>query len=313
MSPASSNPARWRTGPRRRTSTAAHNRQSSIAWKWRYILAANSPLTTVAGRLAGMAATDRKRPMQESANVRLLQFSLRSMFLLTAAAAILLGWWRLAGGRIGMAILGAFIVGLPFVWRPRWLFVWFLPLVWTTVAWNNFAYPGDEYGGFGVGSLAGLWIFGVCDFGGNINRILPPVLFAGAATVAVFGLLLDRLRAPRRAWALVFASAAVSLYSWSFYSFPTVELALAKNGSYEAYILPSMNLGLYAATLTMLAGTGLYRSGRRMAEWIGRSRRGKGTTRCGPNSNGPLFSAEAPRPPAASLRPESIPDRPPDR
>jgi hypothetical protein len=202
--------------------------------------------------------------MQRPANLPPRQFGLRSLFVLTAVIALVFGLYRIAGNRIGLALFGAFVATLPFVGRRRWFFVWYLPVVWTTVAWSNFYHPGDEYGGFAASSLAGLWILLVFDFSGNINQAFPPVLLAGAATVSIFGWLLDKLRAPRPLWGVLFAVVAVSLFCWSFFSFPSVERALAKNGSYEAYILPSMNLGLYAATLASLAGTGLFRFAQRL-------------------------------------------------
>ncbi|HVW36999.1 MAG TPA: hypothetical protein VHB99_06830 [Pirellulales bacterium] len=202
--------------------------------------------------------------MQRPANLRPPQFGLRSLFVLTAAIALVFGLYRIAGNRIGLALFGALAATLPCAWRRRWFFVGYLPIVWTTVAWSNFFHPGDEYGGFAASSLAGLWILLVFDFSGNINHALPPVLLAGAATVSVFGWLLDKLRAPRPQWGVLFAIVAVSLFCWSFFSFPSVERALAKNGSYEAYILPSMNFGLYAATLGTLAGTGIFRLAQRL-------------------------------------------------
>lgn len=197
--------------------------------------------------------------MRKLTGLRPPQFGLRSLFVLTAAIALAFGLYRIAGNRIGLTFFGAIVVTLPFVWRPRWFFVGYLPVVWTTVAWINFFHPGDEYGGFAASSLAGLWILLVFDFSGNIKHAFPPVLLAGAATVSIFGWLLDKLRAPRPLWGVLFALVAVSLFCWSFFSFPSVERALAKNGSYEAYILPSMNLGLYAATLATFVGTGLCR------------------------------------------------------
>lgn len=193
---------------------------------------------------------------------RTLQYRLRNLFAATTAVAVLLGLWRLLDSRSGMAVALGVELAIPFVWRPRLLFAWFLPLVWTTIASCNYYYPGDEYGGFYVGSMAGLWIAIIADIAGAIatpQQGAVLVVTAGATTVAIAGWLLDKLRAPFIAWSVVFSIVATSLFAWSFGSFPSVERALAKNGSYEAYILPAMNLGLTFATLVTLVGAGGYR------------------------------------------------------
>jgi hypothetical protein len=162
------------------------------------------------------------------------------------------------GDRFGLGFIGLELV-LPFVWRPRWFYSWFLPLLWTTIAWNNFCHPGDEYGGFFGGSLAGLWIIAIVGDAGSVLRGATFVVATGAGTVAIVGWLLDKLRAPLTPWAFLFSLTAAGLFALTFGQFPTVERALAKNGSYEAYILPSLNLGLTFAALVMLVATGLYR------------------------------------------------------
>jgi hypothetical protein len=187
------------------------------------------------------------------------QYSLWHLLSFVTLAAVLLGSWRAFGGLTFVALFAAAILALPWIWRPRWFYVWLLPILWTSVAWINFSYPGDEYAGFGVGSLAGLWILAVIGPISDMGRALPPVLLTGAATVAVAGVVLDKLRVPWLAWVVIYLGVATGLFLWTFGSYPSVERALAKNGSYAAYILPSMNLGLYAATITMLIGTGLFR------------------------------------------------------
>ncbi|HWB08935.1 MAG TPA: hypothetical protein VG826_06915 [Pirellulales bacterium] len=194
---------------------------------------------------------------------RLPQFRLRTLFAVTAVVALLLGLGRILGDRLGLGLIGLELV-LPFAWRPRWLYAWFLPVLWTTVAWNSFYHPGDEYGFFFVGSAAGLWIMPVVGSVGSVHRGAAFVVAAGAASVAIVGGFLDKLRAPLYPWAFLTLVTAAGLFARTFGSFPTAERALAKNGSYEAYILASLNLGITFAALATLAGTGLYRLARRL-------------------------------------------------
>jgi hypothetical protein len=189
-----------------------------------------------------------------------LQFRLRSLFAITAIVAIVLGLWRLFDNRSGLALVLGAEMAIPLVWRPRWLYAWFLPLFWTTVAWNNFYYSGDEYSGFFFGgALPGLWIIAIVGSMGNVQHTAILVGAAGAGTVAIAGWILDKLRAPFVPWALLFLVTATGLFAWSMSRFPTIERALAKHGSYEAYVLPALNVGLIFATLVMVTGSGLHR------------------------------------------------------
>lgn len=186
------------------------------------------------------------------------QFSLWQLLAVVGAAALLLGSWRLLG-LWALPVVAAVVLAAPLMkWRPRWLFVWFLPALWTSVAWLNFSHPGDEYGGFAVGSLAGLWIVILFDMGGEPARMLPPILVTGAATIAIAGFLLDKLRVPFLVWLVIAGNVAAALYLWSMSSFPSLERALSKNGSYAAYALPAINLGLYAATIVTAFGGSLF-------------------------------------------------------
>ena len=186
------------------------------------------------------------------------QFSLQRLLIFVGAAAMLLGLWRWIGMwavPAAVAALLAFFIPR----RPRWFYIWLLPAIWTAVAWANFAHPGDEYGGFAAGSLAGLWIVILFDVGGSPGGMLPLILAAGAATVAVAGLVLDKLRAPFIAWAAIVIVACPALCFWQLSHFETLERAISKNGSIESYVLPAINLALYAATLAVAIGTGLFR------------------------------------------------------
>ncbi len=197
--------------------------------------------------------------MTDDPHPRRLQFGLQGIFALTAAVAMSLGAWRFCGDRTLLAWIGILIVAAPLLWRRQRFFAWYLPAVWTIVAWNNFAHPGDEYGGLVAGTLAGLWILLFVGPIGDVRGTFLLVLAAGAPTVALAGWGLDKLRTPRAAWLALSLTLAGGLLLQAFASFPSIERALAKNGSYEAYILPAVNLGLTAATVSMILVVGLIR------------------------------------------------------
>lgn len=148
-------------------------------------------------------------------------------------------------------------------------FTWLLPLVWIPVCAVNYQFLGDEYGGFGVGSAAGLWILLVNPIS-DASQVLAPVLITGAATMAVAGLMLDRLRIPFLTWlSLAFGFAFAFGIAW-LQTFSTWQRSLGKNGSWLAYLLPSINVGLTTATMVMIIAFSLFR----LIEWAfqGRSR-----------------------------------------
>jgi hypothetical protein len=197
-----------------------------------------------------------------------LQFSLRRLLAFIGAAAVLLGLWRFIGTwAVPAAVCALLAFFIPR--RPRWFYIWLLPAVWTTVAWANFSHPGDEYGGFAAGSLAGLWIVILFDVGGSPGDMLPLILCAGAATVAVAGLVLDKLRAPFIPWAAIVVVVAPVLCLWQLSGFETLERAISKNGSIESYVLPAINLALYAATFVVAIGTGVFRLAHVLRKYFG--------------------------------------------
>jgi hypothetical protein len=134
----------------------------------------------------------------------------------------------------------------------RWCYVWMLPLVWVLVSFAAANYPGDEYGLWGVGSMAGVWIIAIVGNVSSVWKLLPFVLVAGAASMAVVGLLLDLLRTPRRWWVILWGVTAVAFCVLTIASYPSYQRAMGKNGSLQAYIFFSLNMGLYATCLIML-------------------------------------------------------------
>lgn len=137
--------------------------------------------------------------------------------------------------------------------RP--LFTSALPPLWLAICLLSFRHPGDEYGLFGFGSLAGLWIFWIVGDSGSPQQLLIYVAVTGTLTMLALGWLLDRLRAPLLVWLVIWLAAAFLLTGWVLWQFPTWERAISKNGSLAAYVLFGTNLGLTLATVVMVLAT----------------------------------------------------------
>lgn len=137
--------------------------------------------------------------------------------------------------------------------RP--LFTLALPPLWLITCLLSFRHPGDEYGLFGVGSLAGLWIHWLIGNAGSPLEALISIAVTGTLTMLALGYLLDRLRGPLLPWLAIWLVAAAGFTTWTLWEFPSWERAIGKNGSLAAYVLFGMTLGLLLATLVMIAAT----------------------------------------------------------
>jgi hypothetical protein len=135
---------------------------------------------------------------------------------------------------------------------PRWFYVWLVPLMWTLISWANAYFPGDEYALSALGSIAGLWILFIVENTGSFWNIFWKVLVTGAVTMAIVGLVLDLLRAPRRLWAVGLVIAAIGICMFTITSYPSYQKAMSKHGSLPAYVFLSLNLGLYVSSALML-------------------------------------------------------------
>ncbi len=136
--------------------------------------------------------------------------------------------------------------------RRGWFFVWLLPLLWMVTSVLSFQWPGDEYGLWSFGSLAGLWIVYLIGNIGNTARIAIFVIIAGSVSMVPLGLLLDMLRVRRRLWLLLYLLFAAGICVTALASFPSLSKAISKNGSITAYVLFSLNMGMYAAIIVMV-------------------------------------------------------------
>ena len=139
--------------------------------------------------------------------------------------------------------------------RPRrWFYVWFMPLAWGLASLAGASHPGDEYGMWAFSSLAGVWVLAVIRVSGNIWNLLPAVLIAGMATLAILGLLLDLLRTPRRLAGRLYAGAAIAFCVMALVCIP-----MGKAGSGPAYLFFSLNMGLQASAVSRLPVMSIWR------------------------------------------------------
>jgi len=122
-----------------------------------------------------------------------------------------------------------------------------LPTVWGLGCALGYSNPGDEYGLYALGSIIGVWTIVLVD-----KIALLPTLVAGCAIIFGFAVLLERLRASRRLWVIVWLVSGIGLYLTSLMMFPSVERAVAKNGSMAAYLALGSQLGVYLATISSI-------------------------------------------------------------
>ncbi|MEM8679304.1 MAG: hypothetical protein AAGF97_08135 [Planctomycetota bacterium] len=198
------------------------------------------------------------------------RFSLGQLLLMMTVLGLLILPLRWIGLPALHAVIVILVFLVPFVWRPAWLYVWILPLVWVPTAVRNLEHHGDEYGGFLVGSLAGCWIMPVIS-ALSLNspkQIMPLIVLAGGLSMLGAGALLDRLRVPWIAWFGLWLAISLWMFADWFGKYPTVARALAKNGSYDTYLVTSINFGLTAATTLCIGGSIIYFFGRWLLERI---------------------------------------------
>jgi hypothetical protein len=156
-----------------------------------------------------------------------------------------------------MGILGAMLM-VP----PRRFYTVCLPVVWGITSLVNFHYPGDEYGLWGLGSLAGLWMLWPVSWfrsSGAAIEAVPPVVGAGVITMAALGWMMDKFRCPLLPFLAVWFASTATLVHYALAEFPSYERAMMKNGSLWAYLLSSLNLCLLAVTVAMIAALAVWR------------------------------------------------------
>jgi len=129
-------------------------------------------------------------------------------------------------------------------------YVWLLPLLCGICSYVHHKYPGDEKALWLLGSAPGLWIAPFA-FLGKASKAMASayVALALAVTMLPVGWVMDRLRVRRALWAATFPICVSIVMAVSVLSLSSVERAIARNGSWWAYILLSVNLGVYLSVI----------------------------------------------------------------
>lgn len=127
---------------------------------------------------------------------------------------------------------------------------WLLPLFWAVCSYLHHYYPGDENGMWLLSSAAGLWIAPVAFLGGASKAaIAVGIAVAGALVMAPIGYAMDFFHVRKLLWAILFPICALTVFVAAIMSYPSIERAVSKNGSWWAYILFSINIGIYISII----------------------------------------------------------------
>jgi hypothetical protein len=142
-------------------------------------------------------------------------------------------------------------------------YTWVLPLIWGVCSYSHHYYPGDENGMWLISSAAGLWAAPFVFLGGASKPVIAgSIAAAGAVVMAGIGLAIDRLGVSKLLWAIVFPVCAIIVFAAAVMSYPSIERALSKNGSWWAYVLFSVNIGIYASIFLCVILTLIIRASR---------------------------------------------------
>lgn len=137
--------------------------------------------------------------------------------------------------------------------KRDYFYVWFIPLLWCGFTVVSYFHPGDEYGLFAIGSMAGAWLFFFCRFD-SLGQGLLPILAAGAIVLVPFGFGLDLLRVKKRYWFILFGLLVVVLFFCLFATYGSFERMRRKEGYVAAVVAATCNLSIYAATILSITG-----------------------------------------------------------
>ena len=102
--------------------------------------------------------------------------------------------------------------------------------------------------------LAGIWIAPFAFLFASLGDVSKEtaaafIAVAGAIVMLPIGIAMDFLRVHKLLWAILFLICALTLFIAAIMSYPSIERAISKNGSWWAYILFSINIGIYISII----------------------------------------------------------------
>jgi len=148
--------------------------------------------------------------------------------------------------------------------KKRRFFVWLLPVLWAACSLIHHHFPGDEYWMYCISSTVGLWALFI-KVGDSNNPMFPiSIAIAGAIVMTGVGWFMDWMRIWKKLWVIIFAICVIGIFAISILSFPTIKRALQKNGSIWAYILFSINIGMYLSVIMAVNLTSISRLWRKV-------------------------------------------------
>jgi len=188
-------------------------------------------------------AADARRPFQ---------FRLGTLVWGVSLAGIALGIARWLGWESTPFVVAGILVWVLAGSKMRHFLVWMAPLLYAACAYGSYRYPGDEYGMFLVSALPALWLTPFIQIG-HLDDVVWLLIAGGAVPLTGLGFALDRLKVPRRAWAFCYVATTACLLPWGLSQYESLERAISKNGSIQAYFYSGANLALYLSLLVFLA------------------------------------------------------------
>ncbi|MCF7955911.1 MAG: hypothetical protein K9M75_08935 [Phycisphaerae bacterium] len=149
----------------------------------------------------------------------------------------------------------------------KYLYVWLLPFVWGACSLLSLQFPGDEYALYAISSMAGTWIAFVINLQGHPNDAVfwLSITITGMSVMALLGLWLKFIKLKPWVWLCIYIIAAIIICITTIFSYPSLEKALSKNGSYWAYIFSSLNMAMYASVILGSIAAGIKKTANKIS------------------------------------------------
>jgi hypothetical protein len=153
--------------------------------------------------------------------------------------------------------------------RKRIIFIWLVPLMWAVGSLLQRRAAGDENAFYVASSLPGIWLGILGSMGArSVSKEMLAILvvLAGAPIMAMLGWAMDYLQVRKRVWAVVYIVGAIGILALTLSGYDSIQHAINKNGSLQAYVLLALNLGLFLSVLVATFFFGIRRCVMRFRE-----------------------------------------------